>query len=138
MGKDNKLVRIPVITPKGEVKLTFERIDVSEAEGKIMCTSRCPYKDICDKIPDPREPENKELSFIDFCAGLSDSDEDDYLNCLPAKGTIEKELKDVLPDTYQAIIKSESLVPVNQVIDSICPGWCDLYKEDHSDLKFID
>ncbi len=127
-----KLVRIPVETPQGERRLTFKKYDITDSQGKMMCTACCPYKDICERIPDPRNPEDKSLSFIDYCSSLNESDDEEYLNCVPVEGTIEKELRDIIPDIYQQIIKEENLVPVNKVIDSVCSGWCDLYSKDHT------
>ena len=67
-------------------------------EEELVC-DRCSYSDICERLPDPRNPENPELSFEDLCGDLGEmekpgQDETDYgrlelFNSMPAPGSLE-------------------------------------------------
>lgn len=135
-----KYIRVKIETKNGGTRfLTYKPVPVSEATT-LICETDCPYKDVCDKIRDPRNPENEDLRFLDFCSDLGMTEEDrakgntkgaDYV---PVEGTIETELGD-LQDIFQDIIKSDPVVKTSDVIDSICPGWCDDYCPDHKNCS---
>lgn len=131
-----KIKKIKVKTPKGERSLLFEGYDLPSTEGRIPCTQFCPYADICDDIPHPEDPENPEVSFVDFCGAVGSGDEGgnaEDLDIIPKKGTIEASMKDLMnPDVYQKLLKNQKLVSIDSVVDSFCPGWCDFYKPDHT------
>jgi hypothetical protein len=67
-------------------------------DDELVC-DRCPYSDICDKLPDPRNPENPELSFEYLCSELGEmekpgqNEEDpgraEIFNSIPAPGSLE-------------------------------------------------
>ena len=132
----DKLKRIKVNTPKGERTLVFTKYNLPTTEGRIPCQDICPYAKICDDLPHPEFPDNKEFSFIDFCGGVGISGDDtkeDELDLIPAKGTLENNLKDLMtPDVYQKLLKEERLVKINEVVDSFCSGFCEEYTKDHS------
>ena len=130
----NKLVRIKVQTPKGERTLLFTRYDLPETDGKIPCTNICPYKDICEEIPHPEYPNDPAFEFTDFCGNVSVGEETDKsLDLIPVKGTVESNLKDLIPqDVFQRIIEKGRLVPVKDFIDNACSEWCDYYNKDYS------
>ncbi len=131
----DKIKKIKVTTPKGDGTLLFTKYDLQATEGRIPCTQVCPYSDICDYIPHPEDPENPDVSFVDFCGGVGSKDGGDTeeLDIIPKKGMIEDAMKDLMnPDVYQKLLKEQKLVSIDSVVDSFCPGWCDLYKEDHS------
>lgn len=130
----DKIRKIKVTTPKGDRSLLFIKYDLPSTEGRIPCSSICPYSEICDYIPHPEQPDNSEVSFVDFCGsiGVDGSDESD-MDLIPVKGTVEKSMKDLMnPDVYQKLLKDQRLISVDSVVDSFCPGWCDSYKKDHS------
>ena len=68
-------------------------------EDELLCYTRCSYSDICEHLPDPRNPEDPELSFEDLCGDLGEmgkpgQDETDYerlelFNSIPAPGSLE-------------------------------------------------
>lgn len=132
-GMIKKLVKIPVETPKGTKYLTFFRYVSDDKEDVCRpCEGICPYSEICDKIPDPRDPKNADLGFLDFCGSIGEGDgNEDLIDVIPVAGTVEENLKDVIGDVYQTIINGNKLVSIPSVIDEICPGWCDKYTEDH-------
>jgi len=144
-----KLLKVKVNTPKGERTLLFREIPKVE-EYSCMCDSVCPYKGLCDYICDPRDPENKESTFLDFCSSLGEEIEDSnregregeaeagkerkLLDSVPVEGTIEKNLSD-FPDVVQNIISKNPVVRVKDIITNVCSEWCDMYTEDCSNCK---
>ena len=127
-----KLVNVPVETPKGKKTVKFFQFTADDTEGARACEKLCPYADICDQIPDPRCPENKERSFLDFCGELSENDDEKFVDVIPCEGSIETSLSDVIGDVFQTLIERRHLVSVPDAIDKICPGWCDSYDKEHS------
>lgn len=129
----NRLIRVKVLTPKGERTLTYE----PTSGDTIVCLRGCVYKDVCDKIRDPRNPEDPDGAFTDFCSECAnDLDEETQrvlANCIPKPGTIEENLYDL--DIVQELIEKNPLVSVNKVIDSVCSGWCDSYNEKKSNCN---
>jgi hypothetical protein len=135
MSLIKKYVSIDVQTPKGTRKLKFFKFTGEGENDARPCEDVCPYAKICDTLPDPREPENKERGFMDFCGELSEQEDEKFLDLVPAENTVEENLSDVIGDLYQRIIQDEKLVKVDHVIDEICPGWCGNYVADHSACK---
>ena len=125
-----KFVSVDVDTPKGKRTLKF--IKYSGKEDSRPCDAICPYAEMCEIIKDPRCPENPDRGFMDFCGELNEREDEKYLDLIPVKNTIEENLKDVIGDTYQALIKKGKLVCINDVIDELCPGWCGNYNKEHS------
>ena len=77
---------------------------------------------------------HKEQEFTDFCGNVSvGEDTDKSLDLIPVKGTVESNLKDLIPvDVFQKIIEKGRLIPVKDFIDSACSEWCDYYNKDYS------
>jgi hypothetical protein len=130
-----KLINVPVETPKGKKVVKFFQFSGEDTEGARPCEQFCPYADICDKIPDPRDPQNKDRSFLDFCGELSEAEDDKFVDVIPCENSIETSLSDVVGDVYQTLINRKHLVSVDKAIDKICPGWCDSYDKEHSACK---
>lgn len=144
-----KLVRIPVQTPVGEKTLKFFRVVATE-DGKPIgrpCEGLCPYSESCDFLPDPRDPQNQQKGFMDFCGELQIADlksnensdgpiENPYLDCIPCDGTVEENLEDILGnETYKRLIESRKVVKIKDFVDNVCSGWCDYYEKDHSNCN---
>lgn len=133
----DKLRKIKVKTPKGERELLFTKYNLPTTEGRIPCTDKCPYAEICDYVPHPEDPENPDVSFIDFCGGVGLEDpEHEDLDLIPKDGSIEKAMADLMkPDVYQKILENKRLVSIDTVVDNFCSGWCDYYTPDHSNCR---
>lgn len=68
-------------------------------EEELICETRCPYSDICYKLPDPRNPEDPDSNFEDLCTELGEflepgqNEEDpgraEIINSIPAPGSLE-------------------------------------------------
>ncbi len=127
-----KLINVPVETPKGKRNVKFFQFSGEDTEGARPCEQFCPYAEYCDQIPDPRDPENKERSFLDFCGELSENEDEKYIDVIPCENSIESSLSDVVGDVFQTLINKKHLVSVDKAIDKICPGWCDSYDQEHS------
>lgn len=134
---NNKLKRVKVDTPKGSRALVFRPV-TNIPTGGLICDSECPYCEICDKLPDPRNPKDDNFRFIDFCGDIgmeySNSNKDEGGDLVPIEGTIENNLLDIF-DNYQEILKSNPMVKLSDVIDKLCQNWCDRYNEKHSNCK---
>ena len=84
-----------------KIKETKFRLLPQENLGdeELICETRCPYSDICDKLPNPRNPEDPDSSFEDFCGELGelgepgqneeDPDRAEIFNSIPAPGSLE-------------------------------------------------
>lgn len=129
-----KYRRVLVETPKGKRYLTYRPVNVENATD-LICETHCPYKNVCDKIKDPRNLENSELTFLDFCSEIGQEKDDDVeVNMVPVAGTIETELGDVV-DIFQAMMEKNPPLRLVQVIDNVCPGWCDDYTPEHKNCN---
>lgn len=134
----NKQKRVKIKTPNGDIYLTFKlHDDYNKDNGFIsnVCLS-CRYHHICDKIEDPRYPNNPDFRFIDLCGDIGDiikenngeEDENGISNYLiPVEGTIENNI-----NLFQELIKENPLIKLSNIIDSICPNWCSDYDPEHS------
>lgn len=147
MGTLKKLKKVKVMTPKGERYLTFAPVD-SVPVDDIVCTTKCPYGKICDKLIDPRNPDKfDEYVFTDFCSELGllnldnsggstgENNEENLLCMVPVKGTIEEAFSKDYPDIFTQIIDKNPLVNVKDFIDSVCSGWCGSYNSEYSNCK---
>lgn len=131
----DKLKRIKVMTPKGEKFIVYRPIDEIPTDG-IICDVKCPYGEICGKLPDPRNPEDKDLCFIDFCNTLGEDEGDDekISTMVPNDGEMENLFKDE-KDILQFIIESNPVYKLSDIIDSCCPNICEYYNPDHTDCN---
>ena len=71
-----KLKTVKVPTSNGEKVVVFRPIEKIPT-SHLICDKECPYGKCCSFIPDPRDPGNEELSFIDFCNDLGANEEED-------------------------------------------------------------
>lgn len=137
--KRNIIVKVQ--TPFGERHLTFHPVTI-DREDENLCETKCPYggngSGLCDKMRDPRDPENPNSYFMVFCqeinvkSDLATPDKEIDMNSyVPAPMTVEENLMDVC-DINREIIKRNPYVKLDKVIDSVCSGWCADYCADHS------
>lgn len=129
--KKPKTVKIPMAdgSNKQVILRPIEEIPTSH----LICDKECPYGKCCAFIPDPRDPNNTELSFTDFCndLGSNEGDDPELSSMVPKEGTVEELFKDQ-PNILQKIIGDKKLVYLNEVIDKCCPDICEYYNKDHS------
>lgn len=99
-----------------------------DSNSEPVCKTQCPYGiDKCSRMPDPRDPENPEKCFQDYCFDLSEEG-DNFADYIPVRGTIEEGMRDV--NMFKPIIERGSLVDIREVIHTLCPGMCDRYCKD--------
>ena len=88
---------------------------------------------MCNRLPHPEEPDNKEKSFMDFCYAMTSDLEKgpavgDYI---PKEGTIEENLADIA-DPYKSFAQDEhAYVKLGTVIDTVCDEVCPDYDPSH-------
>ena len=100
-------IQIKVSSPKGERVVEYKKVSI-DYEDENLCMTKCPYGGDCgkcDKLRDPRNPENKNACFITFCQEI-DSSIDLVIPDLqrkicmnfyvPVEGTLEKNLGDII------------------------------------------
>ena len=127
-----KLKKCKVTTPKGDRFLTFRPVSADIPLDQLICDAECPYSKVCDKLPDPRNPEDKDLCFMDFCGNLGDEESSQELgDMVPVDGTIEEALSD-FPDIFQILIERNPVVRLKKIVDNFCSTWCDVYQSDYS------
>jgi hypothetical protein len=129
--KKGKIVNVVDSSTGDETKRSFLFVPASSDDSNDpICKTQCPYGiDRCSKMPDPRDPENPEKCFQDFCFDLSE-DGEQYSDYLPAKGTIENGMRDV--NLFKPVIERGSLVDIREVIHTVCKETCDRYCKDLS------
>lgn len=124
-----------------EYTFNFHKTDV-EAE-ELACETRCPLNGICDKLRDPRHPDDGEYSFNDFCLCTGDKgrDEADVINddtldgYMPVIEDVLKFAEGTNTEIYQEIIKANPYVKISDLIDNVCSedGFgCTMYDKEHS------
>ena len=129
--KSEKLRVYKANTPLGQRNLTFV-LEKREGEDSFVCTF-CPYFNICNRIPNPEEPDNKDKTFMDFCYNTTSDLENgpasgDYI---PKEGTIEENLADVC-DPYKNLATDEhAYVKLSDVIDNVCSDVCPDFDKSH-------
>ena len=128
-----KLKTVKVPTSNGEKVVVFRPIE-DIPTSHLICDKECPYGKCCSFIPDPRDPGNEELSFIDFCndLGANEGEDSDLTSMVPKEGTLEEIFKDQ-PDILQKIAGNKKLVYLDEVIDKCCPDICEYYNKEHSE-----
>ena len=121
-----KAREITIQTPKGERKLTFVQSPKAKAELEVCCEDVCPYGNLCDKIRDPRNPEDLNSSLETLCCelGLGDGDDESLQQFFPAPRTIEENLAD-FPDIFQQLTEKNPMVSLVDVITNVCSKFCD-------------
>jgi hypothetical protein len=142
-----KIERVEVKLKNGETRtLEYYQPNIAETDEngnlKFICDGGCAYFNICAKLRDPRDPDDKDLCFIDFCQDLgtdSDGNRTDFSNMCPVDGTIESNLGD--QDIFQDIIKTNPFVRVTDVIEKVCKGedgvpFCPGYNEKHTNCVY--
>lgn len=130
MGK--KIKQYVFMTPKGEKTMYFMPLtDVGPEE--VVCKTRCKHGKYCRVLPDPTDPENPKRKFSDFCGELGEDGKqaEDFLNMIPCDGCVEEVLMDVCgEDIVSRFIKNNTVVPVKDVINTVCSSFCDEYSTD--------
>lgn len=139
----NKLIKVKVKLPSGEERFLVFR-PINAPRDRYACEI-CPYDKYCVHIPHPEEPDNKELSFQEFCGSVDRSliensiarnpdngnGEEDMneitSDAIPVEGTIEENLSDVI-EINQELLKKNPQVSLHKVIDTVCKDWCDKYE----------
>ena len=83
--------------PVGEKIFKFHKaLPINATGNPVTCDLLCPYANRCDNIPDPRDPEDKDSSFIMFCGELSETEgHPEYVDIVPIEGTVEEEFKKI-------------------------------------------
>lgn len=128
----DKLKRVKVSTPDG-VKYVMFRPVTELPTDRLICDDYCPYEKICGKLPDPRDPGNKELCFTDFCNTLGEGDDEDekLVGMVPVEGELENLFKDN-PNFLKELIEKENPVyKLSSIIDKCCPGMCEYYSSNY-------
>lgn len=127
-------------------KLSFGFYPVPDDENnpeELFCNT-CPLHGFCNLIPDPRDPENKEVTFMDFCGATGDQSisetlsSDKYENLLPVVSDVIEYTKVLGSDVYQKIIEKDPYVKLSEVIDCMCGegGYpCPMYNKEHSNCS---
>lgn len=136
--------RINVQTPKGTKSILMLPVLIDSENGVVelndtLCASCCPYVSVCEKLADPRNPEDKNMRLIDWCNESSFSDSTmttttDIAMMHPMKGEIEK-LYDEDSEPFKQLTEQNPMVHLNDFIDSVCPGFCDSYNKEHTNCK---
>ena len=131
----DKLRKIKIETPNGVRYLTFRPVVKLPEETKLACDSVCPIGGkICRKLRDPRNPEDKDSCFMDFCSNLGEGDDKEngiLMQYRPENGTVEENLYDI-DNVYDVLIKNNGYVKITEVIDSVCKDTCPMWCADHS------
>lgn len=141
-----KLKKAVINTPFGKKTIVFRPVeDTMEVEGSevigatYLCDFHCPYGKVCQYLPDPRNPENKEYKFCDLCAELGDKAMDEegidyslFRTMVPCEGEIERVFGEDIPSITDIILKANPMYSLSSIIDKVCPGMCEFYDPEHS------
>ena len=130
MDDKNKFSKIKVETPKGVRYITYKPVPGVKAD-ELVCETRCPYGKICDKLRDPRHPEDKNLCFMDFCGEFGSESPKGLSEMIPKEGSLEEVFSD-FEDIFQTLIKENPMVRLSDIIEKVCSGWCDDHNEEHT------
>lgn len=137
---DKKLRRVKVMTPEGEKYLMYRPIS-DIPKDCIICDSDCPYGKVCGELPDPRNPEDKDSCFTDFCNEIGENNEKngeesiEMSTYIPCDGELENFFSDK-ENVLQIIIGKDPVFKLTDIIDSCCPSMCDYYDKSHQDCTF--
>lgn len=142
MANKNKKVEV-VINEKTYSFKFLPVYDDKENPEQIFCTS-CPLCDFCDLISDPKNPDNKERSFQDFCIETGDQTPEDmfsegkFENLVPEISDVLKFANDFNQNIYKQMLQKDRYVRLGDVIDSFCgpDGYtCPVYNKDHTNCS---
>lgn len=124
-----KARKVTIQTPRGERVLTFVQSPKAKAELEVCCEEVCPYGNLCEKIRDPRNPDDMNSSLETLCCelGLGDGDDETLQQFFPAPGTLEENLFD-FPDIFQQLTEKNPYVPVVDVIKNVCSKFCEYFE----------
>jgi hypothetical protein len=78
----------------------FDLINFVPRHEDIGCCSFCPYDDICQDFPDPRDPYSS-LNFLDFCAAMDEDRADGDWVLIPVPETVERWLKELKDESQK-------------------------------------
>ena len=59
-----KLEKILKVTLNG---MSFRFKSLETKEQRVSCNNFCPLRNICDQLPNPEVPRDKDQRFLDFC-----------------------------------------------------------------------
>ena len=128
--KSERLRVYKVNTPLGPRNLTF--VQEKREENSVVC-SFCPYYNVCNRLPHPETPDNKDKSFMDFCYNVtSDLEKGPSVgDFIPKAGTIEENIADIA-DPYKALAQDKhAYVKLSDVIDNVCADICPDFDPSH-------
>lgn len=140
----NKVKSVKVEVKEKNFTFRFHPVyDDVENPEQLFCES-CPLFSFCDLLSDPREPDNKETSFQDFCIATGDQalqevlNDDKFENLLPEVSDVLVYTKHMDEDIYKKLIQKDPYVKVAEVIDCMCGpnGYtCPMYNPEHTNCS---
>lgn len=133
MSEQKKKLKVIRVDGENGKKFQFQfRPLFGVADDELVCETRCPYCDICDKIRDPRALSDEDRCFEDFCGELGETDDPENLNMIPVSGSLEEGFKNE-KDIFTTLIEKNPTIRLNDLIEKICSsGWCEDYNKEHS------
>ena len=148
MSEDKNYVkrpkRVEVTTPTGVKSIKMMPVLINTENGVIelsetLCASCCPYVSVCDKLADPRNPEDKNKRLIDWCNESSFTDSTmttttDIAMMHPMAGEVEK-LYEEDSEPFKQLTEQNPMIRLNDFIDTVCPGFCAHYNKDHTECR---
>jgi len=97
----NKILRFKVKAGERTVELVYQKFNDITDPSENICDTRCPYRWLCEHLPDPENLEDTKRGFLDFCgelggyetkiSGLPEEEDSFWLvNAVPVEGSLEK------------------------------------------------
>lgn len=136
----SRLRKVIIETPTGKKVINMQPVIIDTSENApgindTICSSCCPYGSICDKLRDPRNPDDPDGRLEDWCLE-NDFKEDnievsEFATMVPMEGSIEN-LYPEESEPFKQLMELNPSINLRTLIDSVCPGFCDQYKKDHS------
>lgn len=89
-------VRVEIRNKQGKIfTFQFDLIDfVPRDWAGLQCCSFCPYADVCENYPDPRDLENSQ-DFNDFCAAMDNEIGEEKWVPIPVPESLDAWLKEI-------------------------------------------
>ena len=132
-----KLRNVKIDTEKGERILQFRPVESLPDGRRWDCDTVCPYGGkICRRLIDPRNPNDPNSDFMNFCSDLGEDENADpkdkvLQTYIPVKGTLEENLYDI-GNFYKTLIEKNGFVRITDVIDGVCSDTCPMWNKEHS------
>ena len=89
-----KLEKILKATVNG---MSFRFRGLETSEQRDSCNNICPLRNVCDRLPNPEKPRDKEQRFIDFC-GMNENINEFFGGAEYIPDMTEGEIKEVFED----------------------------------------